>query len=36
MQLEIINEEAAKRARKADFTVLMNRCIMVEHMPLNI
>ncbi len=31
MQLGIVNEEAAKRAREAGFTVLMNRCIMVEH-----
>jgi predicted CoA-binding protein len=31
MQLGIVNEEAAERARKAGFTVVMNRCIMVEH-----
>jgi predicted CoA-binding protein len=35
MQLGIVNEKAAKRARKAGFTVVMNRCIMVEHRRLN-
>lgn len=36
MQLGIVNEEAAKRAREAGFTVVMNRCIMVEHRCLSI
>jgi thioredoxin 1 len=31
MQLGIINEEAAKRAAEAGFTVVMNKCMMVEH-----
>jgi len=31
MQLGIVNEEAAKRARDATITVIMNRCMMVEH-----
>jgi hypothetical protein len=31
MQLEIVNEEAAKRARDAGLTVVMDKCIMVEH-----
>jgi thioredoxin 1 len=35
MQLGIVNEEAAKRAVKAGFTVVMNRCMMIEHRHLN-
>jgi predicted CoA-binding protein len=35
MQLGIVNEEAAERAREAGFTVVMNRCIMVEHRRLS-
>jgi len=35
MQLGIVNEEAARRARKAGFTVVMNRCMMVEHRRLS-
>ncbi len=35
MQLGIVNEEAAKRARKAGLTVVMNRCMMVEHRRLS-
>ena len=31
MQLGIINEDAAERARSAGFEVIMNRCISVEH-----
>ncbi len=31
MQVGIINEEAAETARKAGLTVVMDRCIMVEH-----
>ncbi|KKM10268.1 CoA-binding protein [Clostridiales bacterium PH28_bin88] len=31
MQLRVINEEAAARAREAGLEVIMNRCIMVEH-----
>jgi predicted CoA-binding protein len=31
MQLGIVNEEAAKRARDAGLTVVMNKCMMVEH-----
>lgn len=30
MQLRIVNEEAAKRAREAGLTVVMDRCMMVE------
>jgi predicted CoA-binding protein len=32
MQLGIINEEAAQKAREAGLQVVMNRCIKVEHM----
>ena len=31
MQLGIVNEKAARRARNAGLTVLMDRCIMAEH-----
>jgi predicted CoA-binding protein len=31
MQLGIINEQAAEKARKTGMTVIMNRCIMQEH-----
>ena len=31
MQLGIVNEEAAKTARKAGLTVVMDKCIMQEH-----
>jgi hypothetical protein len=31
MQLGIINEQAAETARKANFVVIMDRCIKVEH-----
>lgn len=31
MQLGIINEEAAKRAAEAGFTVVMNKCMRIEH-----
>lgn len=35
MQLGIVNEEAARRAREAGFTVVMDRCMMVEHRRLS-
>jgi predicted CoA-binding protein len=31
MQLGIVNEEAASAARKAGLTVVMDKCLMVEH-----
>ena len=31
MQLGIVNEQAAEAAKRAGFTVVMNKCIMVEH-----
>ncbi|MEM4658758.1 MAG: CoA-binding protein [Candidatus Methanosuratincola sp.] len=31
MQLGIVNEEAAKRAREAGLEVVMNRCMKIEH-----
>jgi predicted CoA-binding protein len=31
MQLGIINEQAAEASRKAGLTVIMNKCMMVEH-----
>ena len=31
MQSGIVNEEAAARARSAGLTVIMDRCIMVDH-----
>ena len=34
MQLGIMNDIAAKKAEKAGFTVIMNRCIMIEHSKL--
>jgi predicted CoA-binding protein len=35
MQLGIINEEAARRAREAGFEVVMDRCMMREHKRLS-
>lgn len=35
MQLGIVNEEAARRAKAAGFKVVMNRCMMVEHRRLS-
>ncbi|MCK4885704.1 CoA-binding protein [Candidatus Bathyarchaeota archaeon] len=35
MQLGIVNEEAAKRAREAGFTVVVDRCMMIEHRRLS-
>ncbi len=35
MQLGIINDKAARRAREAGFMVVMNRCMMVEHRRLS-
>jgi hypothetical protein len=34
MQLGIINEQAAKTARAAGLTVIMNKCMMAEHKKL--
>ena len=34
MQLGIVNEEAAAAARKAGLTVIMDRCLKVDHMNL--
>jgi hypothetical protein len=31
IQLGIVNEEAARRAKAAGFTVVMDRCMMMEH-----
>ena len=31
MQIGIINEQAAETARNAGLTVIMNRCMMIEH-----
>jgi thioredoxin 1 len=31
MQLGVVNEEAAKRAVEAGLTVVMNKCMMIEH-----
>jgi predicted CoA-binding protein len=31
MQLGIVNEQAAEAAKKAGLTVIMNKCMMVEH-----
>ncbi|MGB9756494.1 MAG: CoA-binding protein [Candidatus Bathyarchaeales archaeon] len=31
MQLGIINEEAAEKAREAGLTVIMDKCMMREH-----
>jgi len=36
MQLGIANEEAAEAAHKAGLTVVMDKCIMVEHKRLSI
>jgi len=35
MQLRIVNEEAARRAKDAGFTVVMDRCMMMEHKRLS-
>ena len=35
MQLGIVNEEAAMRAKEAGFKVVMDRCMMVEHRRLS-
>ena len=35
MQLGIVNTQAAETAEKAGFTVVMDRCMMVEHMRLS-
>lgn len=34
MQLGIVNEEAAAKARKAGLIVVMDRCMKIEHMKL--
>jgi len=31
IQLGIVNEQAAETAKRAGFTVVMNKCMMVEH-----
>lgn len=31
MQQGIINQQAAKRGKQAEFKIIMNRCIMTEH-----
>ena len=36
MQLGIVNEDAAERAKKAGFTVVMDRCMMIEHKRLSL
>jgi predicted CoA-binding protein len=36
MQLGIVNEEAARRAKAAGFKVVMDRCMMIEHRRLSI
>ena len=35
MQRGIVNEEAARRARNANLTVVMDKCMMVEHKRLS-
>jgi predicted CoA-binding protein len=35
MQLGIVNEQAAEAAKKAGFTVVMNKCMMIEHKRLS-
>ncbi len=35
MQLGIVNEQAAETARKAGLTVVMDKCLMVEHRRLS-
>ena len=35
MQRGIVNEEAAKRARNANLTVVMDKCMMIEHKRLS-
>jgi len=35
MQLGIINENAARQAKEAGFTVIMDRCMMIEHRRLS-
>lgn len=35
MQLDIVNEQAAEAAEKAGLTVVMDKCIMVEHRRLH-
>ena len=34
MQIGVVNEQAAETAKKAGFTVVMNKCIKAEHMRL--
>lgn len=34
MQLGIVNEEAAARAKKASLSVVMDRCMLIEHKKL--
>jgi uncharacterized protein len=35
MQLGIVNEEAARRAKEAGFIVVMDKCMMIEHKRLS-
>jgi hypothetical protein len=36
MQLGVINEEAGKKASDSGMTVVMDKCIMVEHRKLKL
>ena len=36
MQLGVINEEAGKKASNSGMTVVMDKCIMVEHRKLKL
>jgi len=35
MQLGIVNDEAARLAKEAGLTVVMDRCMMIEHRRLS-
>ena len=36
MQLGIVNEQAAEKARQAGIIVVMDKCLMIEHLKFNI